>query len=112
MDFVTHLPRTSRKHDVVWVIVDRLTKLAHFLAVRMTFTLEEFCRLYIWEIIWLHRVPVSIVSDRDPRFKAHFLGEFLVSHRDTVDGEHNFSSLDGRSVRVDHPDVRGHATGM
>ena len=44
MDFVTHLPRTSRKHDAIWVIVDRLTKSAHFLAVWMTFTLEEFCR--------------------------------------------------------------------
>ena len=42
MDFVTHLPRTSRKHDAVWVIMDRLTKSAHFLAVRMTSTLEEF----------------------------------------------------------------------
>ena len=47
IDFVTHLPRTSRKHDVVWVIVDRLTKSAHFLVVRMTFTLMEFSRLYI-----------------------------------------------------------------
>ena len=61
MDFVTHLPRTSRKHDVVWVIVDRLTKSAHFLVVRMTFTLEEFCKLYIQEIVRLHGVPVSIV---------------------------------------------------
>ena len=51
MDFVTHLSRTSRGHDAVWVIMDRLTKLAHFLAVRMTFTLEEFYRSYIWEII-------------------------------------------------------------
>ena len=72
MDFVTHLPRTSRKHDVVWVIVDRLTKSAHFLAVRMTFTLEEFCRLYIREIVRLHGVPVSILSDRDLKFTAHF----------------------------------------
>ena len=47
MDFVTHLPRTSRRDDAVWVIVNRLTKSAHFLAVRMTFALEEFCRLYI-----------------------------------------------------------------
>ena len=47
MDFVTHLPRTLQGHDAVWVIVDRLTKSAHFLAVRMTFTLERFCRLYI-----------------------------------------------------------------
>ena len=41
-----------------------------------------------------------------------FLGEFLASHEDTVDDEHNFSSLDGRSVREDHPDIRGHVTGM
>ena len=47
MDFATHLPRTSWKHDAVWVIVDRLTKLAHFLVVRMTITLEEFYKLYI-----------------------------------------------------------------
>ena len=76
MDFVTHLPRTSHRHDAVWVIVDRLTKSAHFLAVRMTFTLEEFCRLYIREIIRLHGVPVSIVSDRDPRFTTHFWKSF------------------------------------
>ena len=72
MDFATHLPRTSRGHDVVWVIVDRLTKSAHFLALQMTFTLEEFYKLYVWEIIRLHGVPVSIVSDWDPRFMAHF----------------------------------------
>ena len=44
MDFVTHLPRMSQKHDAAWLIVDRLTKSAHFLAERMTFTLEEFYR--------------------------------------------------------------------
>ena len=76
MDFVTHLPRTPRKHDVVWVIVDRLTKSAYFLAVRMTFTLEEFCQLYLREIFWLHGVLVSIVSDRDPRFMTHFWESF------------------------------------
>ena len=58
MDFVTYLPRTSRGHDAMWVIVDQLTKSAHFLAMRMTFTLEEFYRLYIWEIVQLHGVPV------------------------------------------------------
>ena len=76
MDFVTHLPWTQQKHDAVWVIVDRLTKSAHFLAVRMTFALERFCRLYIREIVRLHGVPVSIVSDRDPRFTAHFWKSF------------------------------------
>ena len=76
MDFVTHLPRTSQRHDAVWVIVDLFTNSAHFLAVQMTFTLEEFCRLYIREIVRLHGVLVSIVSDRDPRFTAHFWNSF------------------------------------
>ena len=76
MDFVTHFPRTSRKHDTMWVIVDRLTKSAHFLAVQMTFTLEELYRLYIREIFWLHGVPVSILSDWDPRFTAYFWKSF------------------------------------
>ena len=55
MDLVTHLPRTQRRHDAVWVIVDRLTKLAHFLTVRMTYTLKEFFRLYIHEIVPLQK---------------------------------------------------------
>ena len=76
MHFVTHLPRISRGHDAVWVIVDRLTKLTHFLAVRMIFTLEEFCKLYMREIVRLHGVPVSIVSDRDPRFTTNFWKSF------------------------------------
>ena len=76
MDFVTHLPQTSRGHDAVWVIVDRLTKSAHFLAMRMNFTLEAFCRLYIQEIVRLHGVPVSIISDRDPKFTANFWMSF------------------------------------
>ena len=72
MDFMTHLSWTPQRHDAVWVIVDQLTKLTHFLTVRMTFTLKEFFRLYIREIVRLHVVPVSIVSDKDPRFMAHF----------------------------------------
>ena len=47
MDFMTHLPWTPQRHDEIWMIVDRLTKSAHFLAMRMTFTLEEFCWFYI-----------------------------------------------------------------
>ena len=56
--------------------MDRLTKSAHFLAVRMTFTLEEFYGLYIREIVRFHGVLVSIVSDRDPRFMAQFWKSF------------------------------------
>ena len=76
IDFVTHLPWTPQRQDAVWVIVDRLTKSAHFLAMRMTFTSEEFLRMYIRQIVRLHGVLVSIVSDRDPRFTAHFWKSF------------------------------------
>ena len=76
MDFVTHLPQTLRRHEAVWVIVDQLIKSAHFLVVRITFTLEEFYRLYIQEIVQLHGVLVSIVSGKDPRFTAHFWKSF------------------------------------
>ena len=76
MDFVTHFPWKLWRNDTVWVIVDRLTKLAHFLALQMTFTLEKFYRLYIREIVRLHGVPVSIVSDRDPIIMTHFWKSF------------------------------------
>ena len=81
MDFATHLPRTLRRHDAIWVIVDQLTKSAHFLEVRMTFTPEEFCQLYSREIIWMHGVLVSMVSNKDPRFKAHFWKSFQKAMR-------------------------------
>ncbi|KAL2236228.1 UNVERIFIED_CONTAM: Transposon Tf2-12 polyprotein [Sesamum indicum] len=73
MDFVVGLPRTFRKHDAIWVIVDRLTKSAHFLLVRITDSLDKLAGLYISEIVRLHGVPISIVSDRDPRFTSRFL---------------------------------------
>ena len=72
MDFVSGLPRTSRGHNAVWVIVDRLTKSAHFLNMKTTDTLETLSKLYIREIVRLHGVPLSIVSDRDSRFVAQF----------------------------------------
>ena len=72
MDFVTALPRSQRQHDAVWVIVDRLTKSAHFLPIRMTDSVNVLGRLYVREIVKLHGVPVSIVSDRDPRFVSRF----------------------------------------
>ena len=56
----------------MWVIMDRLTKSSHFLAMQMTSTLEELCRLYIWEIARLDGIPLSIVLYRDPKFTAHF----------------------------------------
>lgn len=72
MDFITGLPRSSRKYDSIWVIVDRLTKLAHFLPVRTTYSAEDYARLYIKEIVRLHGVSVSIISDRGAQFTANF----------------------------------------
>ncbi|KAL2246233.1 UNVERIFIED_CONTAM: Transposon Ty3-G Gag-Pol polyprotein [Sesamum indicum] len=72
MDFVVGLPRTFRKHDAIWVIVDRLTKSAHFLSVRITDSLDKLAGLYISEIVRLHGMPISIVSNRDPRFTSRF----------------------------------------
>ena len=72
MDFVTHLPRTVRRHDAIWVVVDRLTKSSHFLAVNLKMSMAKLAQLYIREIVRLHGVPSSIVSDRDPRFTSRF----------------------------------------
>ncbi|PKI60952.1 hypothetical protein CRG98_018658 [Punica granatum] len=60
MDFVSGLPRTRRGHDSIWVIVDRLTKSAHFLPVKTTFGADQLAQLFIKEIVRLHGVPVSI----------------------------------------------------
>ncbi|GJY02281.1 putative reverse transcriptase domain-containing protein [Tanacetum coccineum] len=72
MDFISKLPRTSSGHDSIWVIVDRLTKSAHFLAVREDYKTEKLARLYINEIVVRHGVPVSIISDRDSYFTSRF----------------------------------------
>ncbi|KAL5828810.1 hypothetical protein ACOSQ3_018278 [Xanthoceras sorbifolium] len=76
MDFVTGLPLTRSHHDAIWVIVDRLTKSAHFLPVRVDYSLDRLAELYIKEIVRLHGVPVSIISDRDPKFTSRFWKKF------------------------------------
>ncbi|GJS84993.1 putative reverse transcriptase domain-containing protein [Tanacetum coccineum] len=70
MDFITKLPRSKSGHDTIWVIVDRLTKLAHFLAIREDYSTEKLAKIYIDEIVARHGVPVSIISDRDGRFTS------------------------------------------
>ncbi len=72
MDFVTGLPRSQSAADAIWEIVDRLTKSAHFLPIQLSWSLEPLAQLYIDEIVRLHGVPASIVSDRDSRFTSHF----------------------------------------
>ncbi|KAJ9545199.1 hypothetical protein OSB04_024906 [Centaurea solstitialis] len=72
MDFVTKLPRTKKGHDSIWVIVDRLTKSAHFLPIKESFSIDRLAQLYVDEIVMRHGVPISIISDRDSRFTSRF----------------------------------------
>ena len=101
MDFVVGLPLTGRKHDSVWVVVDRLSKLAHFLPVITDYSLDKLAELYIKEIVQLHGFPVSIILDRDPRFTSRVWGQF----QEAMGTRLNFSTsfhpqTDGQSERV------------
>ena len=75
MDFVSRFPLTQMKHDSIWIIVDRLTKSTHFLPVRLDYSMDRLAELYVNEIIRLHEIPLSIVSDRDPQFTSRFWKE-------------------------------------
>nr|GEZ84494.1 putative reverse transcriptase domain-containing protein [Tanacetum cinerariifolium] len=72
IDFVTKLPRTSSGHDTIWIIVDRLTKSAHFLPMREDYKMDRLARLYLNEIVARHGVPITIISDRDSCFTSRF----------------------------------------
>ncbi|KAL4021738.1 hypothetical protein IC575_020549 [Cucumis melo] len=72
MDFITGLPKTLKGYTVIWVVVDRLMKSAHFVPGKSTYTASKWRQLYMTEIVRLHGVPVSIISDRDARFTSKF----------------------------------------
>ena len=72
MDFVMGLPKSRSQKDAIWVIVDRLTKCAHFIAIRYDWKASKLAELYIQHIVRLHGTPTSIVSDRDGRFISQF----------------------------------------
>ncbi|WMV23979.1 hypothetical protein MTR67_017364 [Solanum verrucosum] len=72
MDFITGLPQSRRQHDSIWVIVDRMTKSAHFLPVKTTHSAEDYAKLYVQEVVRLHGVPVSIISARGAQFWKSF----------------------------------------
>ena len=101
MDFVGGLPLTSSKKDLIWVIVDGLTKSAHFIPVRTDYSLQKLAKLYVAEIVRLHGVPVTIISDRDPRFTSRFWQKL----HEALGTRLNFSTAfhpqtDGQSERV------------
>ena len=101
MDFMTGLPRTQRQHDDIWVIVNRLTKSAHFLPVNVEDSLEKLDQLYVDEIVRLHGVPVSIVLDRDPRFTSRFSPSLQTALRTRLHFSTAFHpQTDGQSERT------------
>ncbi|GJW55697.1 reverse transcriptase domain-containing protein [Tanacetum coccineum] len=101
MDFIIKLPKTSNGHDTIWVIFDRLTKSAHFIPTRETDSMETLIRLYIKEIVSQHRVPISIISDRDSHFTSRFwqsLQSALGTQLDMSTAYH--PETDGKSERT------------
>ncbi|GJU53245.1 putative reverse transcriptase domain-containing protein [Tanacetum coccineum] len=101
MDFITKLPRTPSGYDSIWVIVDRLTKSAHFIPMNEKYKMEKLTRLYLKEIVCRHGVPVSIISDRDPRFASRFwrsLQKSLGTNLDMSTAYH--PETDGQSERM------------
>ncbi|XP_071705189.1 uncharacterized protein [Rutidosis leptorrhynchoides] len=101
MDFITKLPKTAWGYDTIWVIVDRLTKSAHFLPIKETDRMEKLLRLYIKEVVSRHGIPISIISDRDSRFTSKFwqsLQEALGTRLDMSTAYH--PQTDGQSERT------------
>jgi hypothetical protein len=72
MDFISGFPTTQKGHDSIWVIMDRLTKIAHFLSVKTNFRPPQYAMKYIAEIVRLHGITKTIVSNRGPQFMVHF----------------------------------------
>ncbi|XP_059288659.1 uncharacterized protein LOC132042042 [Lycium ferocissimum] len=88
MDFVVGLPRTKSRFDSIWVIVDRLTKSAYFFPVKTIYTAVSYAKLYLKEIVRLHGIPTSIISDRVTQFTAHFWKSFHEGMGTCVKFEH------------------------
>jgi hypothetical protein len=101
MDFVTGLPLTQNKKDAIWVMVDRLTKSAHFISVNVKDSMEKLTRTYTQEVVRLHGIPSSIMSDRDSRFTSRFWKQFQESMGTTLKFSTTaHSQTDGQSKRV------------
>ncbi|GJW03668.1 putative reverse transcriptase domain-containing protein [Tanacetum coccineum] len=101
MDFVSRLPRTPSGYDSIWVIVDRLTKSAHFLPIKKTDSTKKLTQLYLKEVACRHGVPISIISDRDSHFTSRFwrsLQKALGTNLDMSTAYH--PQTDGQSKRT------------
>jgi hypothetical protein len=81
MDFIVRLPLTARKFDSIWVIVDRLTKSAHFIPINTMYQVEKYAEIYIARLLCLHGVPKMIISDRGSQFVTRFWEQLHASLR-------------------------------
>jgi hypothetical protein len=79
MYFIAKLPRTNKKHDSIMVVMDKLTKAAHFILVKLTHNVANITNIYMREIARLHGIPKTIVYDRDPKFTSNFWKGLLLS---------------------------------
>jgi len=101
MDFIVGLPNTSQNHDSIWVIVDRLTKTAHFIPVNTTYSAKRYAEIYLDQIDRLHRVSKTIIYDRGALFVARFweqLQESLVTKLIRSSAYH--PQTDGQTERI------------
>jgi hypothetical protein len=101
MDFITGLPRTSKQHDSIMVVVDKLTKAAHFIPLKTTHRAADVADIFLKEVARLHGIPKTIVSDRDPKFTSNFWRGLFKGFRTNL----NFSTTyhpesDGQTERV------------
>jgi transposase InsO family protein len=101
MDFIMGLPRTQSGYDSIWVIVDRLTKVAHFIPVNTTYSGSQLAELYMSRIVCLHGVLKKIMSDRGTQFTSRFRERL----HETLDTQLRFSSIyhpqtNGQTKRV------------
>jgi len=78
MYFITGFPRTVRHHDSIMVMIDMLSKVAHFIVAKTTYSTSEVAKVFIREIVRLHGVPKKIVSNRDAKFSSKFSKELFV----------------------------------
>ena len=103
MDFITGLPRTRRQHDSIWVRVDRMTKSSRFLAVKTTYSGDDYAKLYLTEIVRLPGVPLSIISYRGPQFTSHLWKSFQKGLGTQVNLSTTFhQQKDGKAERTIH----------
>ena len=101
MDFMTSLPTSARGNDSIMVVVDRLTKRAHFIPMKSTHTAAQVAQHFVKHVFKLHGVPKSIVSDRDPRFTSDFWRAFWTNLGTTLDmSSANHPQTDGQTERV------------